>query len=48
MSQLDDIVGSMMQKLKDHGVDENTILVFSTDNGAENFTWPELTGDVRR
>ena len=41
MSQLDDIVGSMMQKLKDHGVDENTILVFTTDNGAENFTWPD-------
>jgi arylsulfatase A-like enzyme len=41
MSQLDDIVGSIMQKLKDHGVDENTILVFTTDNGAENFTWPD-------
>ena len=41
MAQLDDIVGSMMKHLKDTGVDDNTILVFSTDNGAENFTWPD-------
>ena len=30
-----------MQKLKDMGVDDNTILVFTTDNGTENFTWPD-------
>ncbi len=41
MAQLDDIVGTVMQKLKDLGVDGNTILVFSTDNGAETFTWPD-------
>jgi arylsulfatase A-like enzyme len=41
MAQLDDIVGSVMQKLKDNGVEDNTILAFSTDNGAENFTWPD-------
>ncbi|VUF16125.1 hypothetical protein MTDSW087_05882 [Methylobacterium dankookense] len=41
MSQLDDIVGSVMQKLNDLGVANDTILVFSTDNGAENFTWPD-------
>jgi arylsulfatase A-like enzyme len=41
MAQLDDIVGAVMQKLKDLGVDDNTILVFTTDNGAENFTWPD-------
>src|SRR5215470_15301114 len=41
MAQLDDIVGSVMQHLKDMGVDDNTILAFSTDNGAENFTWPD-------
>jgi len=39
-SQLDDIVGSVMQHLKDKGLDNDTIVVFSTDNGAENFTWP--------
>jgi arylsulfatase len=41
MAQLDDIVGSIMQKLKDAGLDEDTIVVFTTDNGAENFTWPD-------
>jgi len=41
MAQLDDIVGSVMKYLKDNDVDDNTIVVFSTDNGAENFTWPD-------
>jgi arylsulfatase A-like enzyme len=41
MAQLDDIIGSLMTKLKDMGVDDNTIVVFTTDNGAENFTWPD-------
>jgi len=41
MAQLDDIVGSVMQYLKDKGLDNNTIIVFTTDNGAENFTWPD-------
>ena len=41
MAQFDDIVGSVMQKVKDLGIDDNTIIVFSTDNGTENFTWPD-------
>ena len=41
MAQLDDIVGSVMQYLKDNGLDQNTIIVFTTDNGTENFTWPD-------
>ncbi len=41
MAQLDDIVGSVMQKLKDLGVENDTILAFTTDNGTENFTWPD-------
>ncbi len=41
MAQLDDVVGGVMQKLKEMGVDDNTIVVFTTDNGAENFTWPD-------
>src|SRR5271155_3881534 len=41
MAQLDDDVGLVMQKLKDMGVDNNTIIVFSTDNGTEVFTWPD-------
>ncbi len=41
MSQLDDIVGSVDKYLKDNGLDKDTLVVFSTDNGAENFTWPD-------
>jgi arylsulfatase len=41
MSQLDDIVGAVMQKVKAMGLEGDTILAFSTDNGAENFTWPD-------
>jgi arylsulfatase A-like enzyme len=41
MAQLDDILGAVMAKLKDMGVDENTIVVFTTDNGTETFTWPD-------
>jgi arylsulfatase A-like enzyme len=41
MAQLDDDVGLVMQHLKDIGVDDNTIVVFTTDNGTENFTWPD-------
>jgi arylsulfatase len=37
MAQLDDDVGLVMQKLKDMGVDDNTIVVFTTDNGTEAF-----------
>ena len=39
--ELDDIVGSVMKKLEDDGLEDNTIVVFTTDNGAENFTWPD-------
>jgi arylsulfatase A-like enzyme len=41
MAQLDDIVGATMKKLTDMGVDDNTIVIFTTDNGTENFTWPD-------
>ena len=41
MKQLDDVVGGVMDKLKADGLDKNTIVVFTTDNGTENFTWPD-------
>ncbi len=41
MVQLDDVVGAVMQKVKDMGIENNTILAFTTDNGAEVFTWPD-------
>jgi arylsulfatase A-like enzyme len=41
MAQLDDDVGLVMKKLKDMGVDDSTIVLFTTDNGTEVFTWPD-------
>ena len=41
MAQLDDCVGAIMKHLDDIGEADNTILVFTTDNGAEVFTWPD-------
>jgi arylsulfatase len=41
LAQLDDVVGAVLAHLKDNGLDNNTIVVFTTDNGAENFTWPD-------
>jgi arylsulfatase A-like enzyme len=41
MAQLDDIVGSVMKRVRDLGLDGDTIIAFTTDNGAENFTWPD-------
>jgi arylsulfatase A-like enzyme len=41
MAQLDDDIGIVMNKLKDIGEDDNTIVLFTTDNGTEVFTWPD-------
>ena len=41
MAQLDDDIGLVMKKLKDMGEDDNTIVLFTTDNGTEVFTWPD-------
>jgi arylsulfatase len=41
MMQLDDHVGVLLDKLDELGVADNTIVIFSTDNGAEKFTWPD-------
>lgn len=41
MAQLDDIVGSVLQKIKTLGIEKNTIVIFTTDNGAEIMSWPD-------
>ena len=41
MAQLDDSVGALLQHLQEIGEAENTIVIFTTDNGAEVFTWPD-------
>jgi len=41
MAQLDDCVGKLLEHLEKIGEAENTIVIFTTDNGAEVFTWPD-------
>ncbi len=40
MMQHDHDIGMVLQALKDMGIDENTIIVYSTDNGPEHASWP--------
>jgi arylsulfatase A-like enzyme len=41
MAQLDDDVGALLKHLDEIGEADNTIVIFTTDNGAEVFTWPD-------
>jgi arylsulfatase A-like enzyme len=41
MAQMDDSIGALLKHLDDIGEADNTIVIFTTDNGAEVFTWPD-------
>jgi arylsulfatase len=41
MVEHDAMVGEVLDKLKALGLEDNTIVMYSTDNGAEKFTWPD-------
>ncbi|MFO0962166.1 MAG: arylsulfatase [Phycisphaerales bacterium] len=41
MVEHDGQVGQLLDKLKQWGIDDNTIVIYSTDNGAETFSWPD-------
>jgi arylsulfatase len=41
MVEHDAHVGLLLAKLKELGLEDNTIVMYSTDNGAETFTWPD-------
>ncbi len=41
MAQMDNNIGDLLKHLQDIGEADNTIVIFTTDNGAEVFTWPD-------
>lgn len=41
MVEHDGMVGQLLAKLKQLNIENNTIVMYSTDNGAETFTWPD-------
>ena len=41
MAQMDDSIGALLKHVEEMGEADNTIVIFTTDNGAEVFTWPD-------
>ena len=41
MVEHDYMVGQLLDKLEELGIADNTIVMYSSDNGAEVFTWPD-------
>ncbi|MGO7167343.1 arylsulfatase [Rhizobium leguminosarum] len=41
MAEFDAMVGQLLDQLDELGIAENTIVVWTTDNGAEVFSWPD-------
>jgi len=41
MVEHDGQVGQLLKKLDDLGIADDTIVIYTTDNGAETFTWPD-------
>ncbi|HEX5025882.1 MAG TPA: arylsulfatase [Agriterribacter sp.] len=41
MAEHDAMVGQLLAKLKELGIEDNTIVMYATDNGAETMSWPD-------
>ena len=44
ITYMDDIIGQMMERLKEHGIDENTLVIFTGDNGTHPSIISKLPG----
>jgi arylsulfatase len=44
----DEQIGMMLKKLDELGIADNTIVMYSTDNGPENDTWPDAANTPYR
>ena len=42
ITRMDRDVGRILQRLKDNGLEERTLVFFASDNGAEDKPWKEL------
>lgn len=40
MLQHDEQIGQVLQKLEALGIEDDTVVIYSTDNGPEHSTWP--------
>jgi arylsulfatase A-like enzyme len=41
MMELDWEVGELLKQVDDLGIADNAIVIFTTDNGAQNSSWPD-------
>lgn len=41
LAQLDDLVGTVLKAVKELGIEKDTIIGFTTDNGAQILSWPD-------
>jgi arylsulfatase A-like enzyme len=41
MAEHDEMVGQLLTQLDDLKIADNTIVIYTTDNGAQKFTWPD-------
>ena len=45
---MDEGIGKVLQTLRQHGLEDNTLVVFTSDNGGERFSdnWPLVGGKM--
>ena len=44
--QVDDVIGNILKAVKDNGIDQNTLIILSSDNGSYMYSYEKETGHV--